>query len=86
MALREKVERMRDREGPPRSIVTVWLYGGPHDGDSMDVGTPLPATITTTGKAVYTNAGPEIDESGQPLSTWRYQWAPPSAPEAPLER
>jgi len=86
VASREKVERMREQDDSRRSTVTVWLYGGPRDGDSLDVGTPLPATITTASKAIYTNAGPEIDESGQPLSTWRYQWAPPFSPEAPLER
>lgn len=52
----------------------------------MDVGAPLPATITAAGEVVYMNAGPEVDESGQPLSTWRYVWEPLFAPEALIER
>lgn len=77
---------MPDQESPNRTVFTVWLYGGPRDGDSMDVGAPLPATITAAGEVVYMNAGPEVDESGQPLSTWRYVWEPLFAPEALIER
>lgn len=65
-----------------RTVCTVWLEGGPRDGDSMDVSDPLPPTITTRDNAVYLKAGPEVDEAGEPLSSWRYLWDSDSAVES----
>ena len=48
----------------------------------MDVSAPLPPTITTRDNAVYLKAGPEVDESGEPLSSWRYLWDSNSAVES----
>lgn len=57
-------------------IVTVWLSGGPHDGDSHDMSRPLPPTITTADGTLYENTGPEVDGAGKPLTTWQYRWVP----------
>lgn len=78
---RSTIEIMTDPTPRARTVVTVWLDGGPRDGDSMDVSLPLPPTITTNDNAVYVQLGPEVNVSGEPLSSWRYLWDPVSEVE-----
>lgn len=80
------IKSVSDQSRSARTAVTVWLYGGPQHGDSKDVSIPLPPTITTSANEVYARVGPELDESGQPLSTWCYRWEPHVALEEPLDR
>ncbi|WP_433605639.1 hypothetical protein [Prescottella agglutinans] len=86
MQVSDTIEPVGDQPRFARTVVTVWLYGGPHHGDSKDVSVPLPPTITTSANEVYARVGPELDESGQPLSAWCYRWEPHVALEAPLDR
>lgn len=70
-----------------RLIVTAWLYGGPAHGDSMDVPTPLPATLGSDrwGDGVYARIGPELDELGRHQTTWCYRWRDDLELDAPRE-
>lgn len=77
------IRHVSDQPGTARTVVTVWLCGGPQHGDSKDVSIPLPPTITTSSNEVYARVGPELDESGRPLPTCHYRWQPQLTLEAP---
>lgn len=55
------------------SIVTARLYGGTRHGDSIDISTPLPDTVTLDDGAEYIRVGPELDEAGRVLPGWVYR-------------